>query len=67
MSAMDDDEIAKEIRGRGLELEYLRELAARLGYADEEGWTEQVFEAIDQAPMEERRKAALRTLRLGSD
>lgn len=61
---MNDDEIAREIQSRGLEVEYLRELAASLGFADGEGWTEALFEAIDHASPEQRRRAALRTLTL---
>ena len=34
---MNDEEIAREIQSRGLEIEYLRELAASLGFADSEG------------------------------
>ena len=61
---MTDEEIAAEIQRLGLEVEYLRELAAALGYAVEEGWTLTVFEAMDRASTEERRRAALRTLTL---
>jgi hypothetical protein len=61
---MNDEEIARQIQGRGLEIEYLRELAASLGFADSEGWTEAVFEAIDHSSPEQRRRAALRTLAL---
>ena len=62
--APSDGEIAAEIQRRGLEIEYLRELAAALGYGDFEPWTEEVFAAIDRAAPEMRREAALRTLRL---
>ena len=61
---MEDEEIAAEIQRRGLEIVYLSELAAALGYALEEGWTEEIFVAIERAPLELRRSAALRTLRL---
>ena len=61
---MTDQEIATAIQRRGLEVEYLRELAAALGFAEEEGWSEAVFDAIEAAAMEERRRAALRTLRM---
>lgn len=64
---MDDERIATEIQRRGLELEYLRELAASLGFAPEEGWTEAVIEAIDRAEPGQRRAAALRTLDLPED
>lgn len=63
---MTDEEIARQIQGRGLEIEYLQELAASLGFAESEGWTEAVFEAIDHASAEQRRRAALRTLGLAA-
>ena len=59
---MTDDEIAAKIQGEGLEIEYLQELAASLGFAEEEGWTEAVFEAIEHASDAQRRRAALRVL-----
>lgn len=59
---MTDEEIAAEIQRRALEVAYLRELAASLGFAEEEGWSEAVFLAIERATPEERRRAALRTL-----
>jgi hypothetical protein len=59
-----DDEIAAAIQRLGLEVEYLQELAASLGFAPEEGWSESVFDAIDRATPEQRRLAALRTLSL---
>lgn len=59
---MNDDEIARQIQQQGLEIVYLRELASSLGFADHEGWSEAVFEAIEQASAEQRRAAALRTL-----
>jgi hypothetical protein len=62
---MKDEQIATEIQRRGLEIEYLRELAAALGFAEDEGWTEEVFSAIERASPEQRRTAAIRTLRLG--
>lgn len=61
---MNDQEIAAEIQRRGLEVEYLAELAAALGFASEEGWNEDVFAAIERATHEERRRAAMRTLNL---
>jgi len=48
-------------------VEYLRELAAALGFAEEEGWTEEVFGAIEVAELHVRRRAALRTLDMGND
>jgi hypothetical protein len=59
---MTDAEIAAELARRGLEVLYLQELASALGFAAEEGWTEEVFEAIQGASLQERRRAALRTL-----
>ena len=59
---MNDEQIGAEIRRRGLEVLYLRELASALGFAADEGWTEDVFAAIEHATPEERRRAALRTL-----
>ena len=59
---MTDDEIAAQIQGQGLEIEYLQELAASLGFAEDEGWTEAVFEAIEHASDLQRRRAALRVL-----
>jgi hypothetical protein len=64
---MTDEEIAAELQRRGLEVEYLRELAAALGFAEEEGWTEEVFGAIEVAELHVRRRAALRTLDMGHD
>jgi hypothetical protein len=64
---MDDARIAAEIQRRGLEVEYLRELAAALGYAENEGWTEALFEAIERATPEQRRRAALRTISMVDD
>jgi hypothetical protein len=57
-----DAEIAEELARRGLEVLYLQELAAALGFAAAEGWSDAVFEAIEHADIEERRRAALRTL-----
>lgn len=64
---MTDEQIAAEIQRRGLEVEYLRELAAALGFAEAEGWSEAVFDAIVGADPEQRRAAALRTLELSDD
>lgn len=64
--AMTDEEIATEIQRRGLEVDYLRELAAALGFLEEEGWSEPLFDAIERASPEQRRAAALRTLDLAN-
>jgi hypothetical protein len=60
-----DEAIGAELRRRGLEVEYLRELAAMLGFAEEEGWTPEIFAAMEDAPLAQKREAALRTLQLG--
>lgn len=59
---MRDEEIAAEIARRGLEMVYLSELAASLGFASDEGWSEAVMAAIEHASHAQRRRAALRTL-----
>lgn len=64
---MTDDEIGEQIRGRGLEEDYIRELMASLGFDPAEGFTNDGIEALDNATMDQRRKAALRTLALGED
>ena len=63
---MTDEEIAEQLQGRGLEEEYVRELLASLGYDPADGLTEAAIHALDTAEMETRRKAALRTLELGT-
>ena len=64
---MDDQQIAAEIQRRELEIEYLAELAAALGFSADEGWSEDVFAAIERATPEERRRAAMRTLFLSKE
>lgn len=59
---MTDEELGLEIRRRGLEGEYLRELLASLGHAPEAGWSGAAIAAIEHATPEERRRAALRTV-----
>jgi hypothetical protein len=59
-----DDEIAEQLKGRGLEEDYIRELLASLGFDPGEGLTEEAIQALDGAAMEIRRKAAMRTLEL---
>ena len=63
---MTDEEIAEQLQGRGLEEEYVRELLASLGFDPADGLTEAAIHALDTAEMEQRRKAALRTLALGT-
>jgi hypothetical protein len=64
---MTDDEIGQQIRDRGLEEDYIRELMATLGFDPADGFTVEGIEALDNAPMEIRRRAAMRTLALGAD
>ena len=64
---MTDDEIGQRIRDRGLEEEYIRELMASLGFDPADGFTMDGIDAIDKATMEQRRKAALRTLAMAQD
>jgi hypothetical protein len=59
-----DDEIAEQLKDRGLEEDYIRELMASLGFDPGEGLTEAAIQALDGAAMEIRRKAAMRTLQL---
>ncbi|HET7232378.1 MAG TPA: hypothetical protein VFJ16_20390 [Longimicrobium sp.] len=61
---MTDDEIAEQLKGRGLEEDYIRELLATLGFDPGEGLTQDAIQALDTANMETRRKAAMRTLQL---
>jgi hypothetical protein len=60
-----DEEIAEQLQGRGLEEEYVRELLASLGFDPADGLTEAAIHALDSAEMEQRRRAAMRTLELG--
>ena len=64
---MTDDQIGEALRGRGLEEEYIRELMASLGFDPNEGFTNEGIEALDNATMEQRRTAALRTLALAPE
>jgi hypothetical protein len=64
---MTDDEIGQRIRDRGLEEDYIRELMASLGFDPADGFTMDGIDAIDKATMEQRRKAALRTLAMADD
>lgn len=64
---MTDDEIGEQIRGRGLEEEYIRELMASLGFDPAEGFTNDGINALENATMEQRRRAALRTLAMADD
>lgn len=62
-----DDEIRERIRDRGLEEDYIRELMASLGFDPADGFTMDGIDAIDKATMEQRRRAALRTLAMADD
>ncbi|HEX5724575.1 MAG TPA: hypothetical protein VFX98_03870 [Longimicrobiaceae bacterium] len=64
---MTDDEIGERIRTRGLEEEYLRELLASLGFDPAEGFTLDGIAALEEATLEQRRRAALRTLALADE
>lgn len=64
---MTDEEIGERIRGLELEEEYIRELLASLGFDPADGFTMDGIEALDRATMEQRRRAALRTLALAED
>ncbi|HEU4560585.1 MAG TPA: hypothetical protein VFS20_22225 [Longimicrobium sp.] len=59
-----DDEIAEQLKDRGLEEDYIRELMASLGFDPGDGLTEEAIQALDTATMDVRRKAAMRTLQL---
>jgi hypothetical protein len=65
--AMTDEEIGERIRGRGLEVEYVRELLASLGHDPADGFGDAAIRALEEATLEQRRSAALRTLHLGGD
>jgi len=64
---MTDDEIGDQLRDRGLEEEYIRELLASLGFNPADGFTNDSIDALDNATMDQRRKAALRTLALAAN
>ena len=64
---MTDDEIGQRIRDLGLEEEYIRELMASLGFDPAEGFTMDGIDAIDKASMDQRRRAALRTLAMAEE
>lgn len=64
---MTDDEIGEQIRGRGLEEEYIRELLASMGFDPAEGFSDGAIRALEDATMDQRRRAALRTLSLGEE
>lgn len=64
---MTDDEIGEQLQSRGLEEDYVRELLASLGFDPGEGFSDDAIHALETASMDTRRKAAIRTLRLGKD
>jgi hypothetical protein len=63
---MTDREIANEIAARCLEEEYLRELLASMGHDPAEGWSDHAIAALENATPDQRRRAALRTLEMGT-
>jgi hypothetical protein len=64
---MTDEQIGERIRGLGLEEEYLRELLASLGFDPADGFNTASIAALESATLDERRKAALRTLALAPE
>jgi len=64
---MTDEQIGERIRGLGLEEEYLRELLASLGFDPADGFSSASIAALEHATLDERRKAALRTLALAPE
>ena len=64
---MSDEEIGERIRALELEEEYIRELLASLGFEPGEGFTNDSIHALEQATMDQRRRAALRTLALAEE
>ncbi|HEX2204408.1 MAG TPA: hypothetical protein VHG91_13950 [Longimicrobium sp.] len=64
---LSDEQIGEKIRGLGLEEAYLRELLASLGFDPGEGWTSDSIHALETATLEQRRRAALRTLALAEE
>jgi hypothetical protein len=64
---MRDEEIGERIRGRGLEGEYVRELLASLGHDPADGFSDAALRALEEATPEQRRRGALRILRLGGE
>ncbi len=62
-----DEQIGERIRGLGLEEEYLRELLASLGFDPSDGFNADSIAAFEGATIEERRRAALRTLALAPE
>ena len=64
---LSDEQIGERIRALELEEEYIRELLASLGFDPADGFTSASIAALDGATMDERRKAALRTLALAPE
>lgn len=61
---LSDEEIGERIRALALEEDYLRELLAGLGFDPGDGFTPASIQALEDATLEQRRRAALRTLAL---
>ncbi|MBD0321740.1 MAG: hypothetical protein ICV87_15495 [Gemmatimonadetes bacterium] len=64
---LSDEQIGQKIRALKLEEDYLRELVASLGFDPADGFTAASIAALDSATIEERRRAALRTLALAPE
>ena len=64
---LSDEQIGEKIRELGLEEEYVCELLASLGYDPADGFTRESIAAFEGASLEERRRAALRTLALAPE
>jgi hypothetical protein len=64
---LSDDQIRDRIQELGLEEEYICELLASLGFDPAEGFTTDSIAAFEAATLEERRRAALRTLAMAPD
>jgi hypothetical protein len=64
---LSDEQIGEKIRALELEEEYIRELLASLGFDPADGFTSASIAALEHATMDERRRAALRTLALAPD
>ncbi len=66
-SMLSDEQIGEKIRALELEEDYIRELLASLGFDPADGFTSESIAALEHATMDERRRAALRTLALAPD
>ncbi|HET6229695.1 MAG TPA: hypothetical protein VFE05_06395 [Longimicrobiaceae bacterium] len=62
MEEMNDADIARLIEERGLEVTYLRELLASLGFDPAAEFGTAAVDALEAATYPQRRRAALRTI-----